>query len=384
MPTSPGKARLLLKAKKAKAVNRFPFTIQLLYGSSGYKQAVSLGVDTGAENVGLSALSGKKELLSAEAKLRKNVSEKVQERAMYRRTRRGNKTRYRKARFLNRGKKGSLAPSVAHKLTSHVRLIEKVKKILPVDRLIIEAGQFDIQKIKNPGIGGNGYQQGEQMGYENVKQYVLTRDGRACYFKGPCSKQLEVHHIRYRSNGGSEAPQNLITLCKKHHEQLHDGKIKLPEGLKHRSLKHATVMNTVRKGLLQHYPEAEETFGYVTKWERRKTGLEKSHYNDAFVIAGGMSRDRAATMSVSFKRGNNRSLQKNRKGFAPSIRRQRHPIQPQDLVIYDKKLYRAVGTQNKGAYLKITDGDSVLVKKVRDIEVHCHQKNMIFMPYAAS
>ncbi|WP_263406670.1 RRXRR domain-containing protein [Niallia endozanthoxylica] len=43
MPCSPRKARKLLQSQKAKMVKRTPFTIQLLYGSSGYKQAVSLG-----------------------------------------------------------------------------------------------------------------------------------------------------------------------------------------------------------------------------------------------------------------------------------------------------------------------------------------------------
>src|SRR5690554_5746955 len=38
MPCSPRKARILLKQKKAKVEKRTPFTIQLLYGSSGYKQ----------------------------------------------------------------------------------------------------------------------------------------------------------------------------------------------------------------------------------------------------------------------------------------------------------------------------------------------------------
>ena len=36
MPCKPKKARKLLEANKAKVVKRTPFTIQLLYGSSGY------------------------------------------------------------------------------------------------------------------------------------------------------------------------------------------------------------------------------------------------------------------------------------------------------------------------------------------------------------
>ena len=46
MPSKPSKARKLLKQGKAKVVKKSPFTIQLLYGSSGYKQDITLGVDS--------------------------------------------------------------------------------------------------------------------------------------------------------------------------------------------------------------------------------------------------------------------------------------------------------------------------------------------------
>lgn len=53
MPCSPGKARLLLKQQKACVVKRTPFTIKLLFGSAGYKQPITLGVDAGSKHVGL-------------------------------------------------------------------------------------------------------------------------------------------------------------------------------------------------------------------------------------------------------------------------------------------------------------------------------------------
>jgi hypothetical protein len=49
MPCSARKARLLLKQKKAVVVRREPFAIKLLYGSTGYKQEISLGVDCGSK-----------------------------------------------------------------------------------------------------------------------------------------------------------------------------------------------------------------------------------------------------------------------------------------------------------------------------------------------
>src|SRR5579864_6340912 len=55
MPCQPRKARRLLQEGKAKVARMVPFTIQLLYGSSGYKQAISLGVDAGTQQIGVSA-----------------------------------------------------------------------------------------------------------------------------------------------------------------------------------------------------------------------------------------------------------------------------------------------------------------------------------------
>ena len=51
MPCKPRKARLLLKEKKAKVVNRTPFTIQLLYGSSGYKQPRLVSILEGGNSI---------------------------------------------------------------------------------------------------------------------------------------------------------------------------------------------------------------------------------------------------------------------------------------------------------------------------------------------
>jgi hypothetical protein len=59
MPCSPRKARLLLKQGKAIVAKKEPFTIRLLYGSSGYKQEVTLGVDAGSKHMRLSASTEK-------------------------------------------------------------------------------------------------------------------------------------------------------------------------------------------------------------------------------------------------------------------------------------------------------------------------------------
>lgn len=380
MPCKPRKAKILLREGKAKVISRSPFTIQLKYGSTGYKQDLTLGVDTGHSEVGLSVVSETKEIFSAVASMRNDISKKMTERSSYRRNRR-NRLRYRKPRFLNRRastRQGRLAPSVQWKVNAHAKLIQQLKALLPLTKVVLETGTFDPHKLKNPDIKNEQYQKGVQYGFENVKAYVLSRDGYKCQCgqKG-CTSKLEVHHIKYRSQGGSDTPDNLITLCSKHHKSLHDGKWSL-DIKKHKSLKSATTMNVIRSQLLKLFPDAIETFGYVTKANRYQYGIEKTHSSDAFVIAGGSCQEREEEQAIHFKRKNNRCIQKNRKGFAPAIRKQRYAIQPKDLVSFEGKQYQAVGIQNKGAYLKMTDGIKAIVKSVKKIEVIFHQKGVVY------
>lgn len=153
MPCSPRTAKLLLKEDKAEVVKRTPFTIRWTVPTRSFRQPITLGVDSGYTHVGLSAVSEKKELYAADAALRTDLVKLNSERRMYRRSRRNRKPWYRQPRFLNRKKpEGWLAPSIQHKLDSHVKLIGKIKEILPVSRTVIEVGAFDIQKIKNPEI----------------------------------------------------------------------------------------------------------------------------------------------------------------------------------------------------------------------------------------
>ena len=106
MPCQPRKARLLLKEGKANVVSRVPFTVQLLYGSSGYKQEVSLGIDAGTQHIGVSATTEKAVVFEAEVKPRTDIQALLATRQQFRRARRNRKTRYRKAKFLNRKKPG--------------------------------------------------------------------------------------------------------------------------------------------------------------------------------------------------------------------------------------------------------------------------------------
>ena len=247
MPCKPAKARKLLKNKKAKVISNKQFTIQLLYWYTGYKQDICLGVDAGSKFVGLSATTTEKELYASTVELKTDISEKISTRAQYRRSRRSRKTRHRPARFNNRRKpKGWVAPSLKHKIDSHIQVIDNVYKILPISKLVVEVASFDIQKIKNPDISGKQYQEGEQAGFWNTREYVLHRDNHTCqHCKGKTHDPvLNVHHIESRKTGG-DSPGNLITLCKTCHSKLHKNEIKLNIKRK-KSYKNETHMGIMR------------------------------------------------------------------------------------------------------------------------------------------
>jgi hypothetical protein len=360
MPTSPAKARRLLKAGKAKVVKRSPFTIQLIYGSYGYKQDVKLGVDTGYKHVGLSAVSDAKELFRSEVELRTDIPKLLSEKRQYRRTRR-NRLWYRKARFLNRVKSkkaGWLAPSVEHRLNEHVKAVEFIKSILPVTEITVEAAAFDIQKIKNPDIQGADYQNGEQSGFWNVREYVLYRDNHICQACNGKSKDkiLNVHHVTPRADGGTDKPDNLITLCESCHKAYHKGKIKLSIK-KHKTFKAETIMSILRWKIVNKLRELGNTvsitYGYLTKSARIALKLDKSHSNDAFCIADGSGQERTGVINGSFTRRQNRCTQLNRKGFKLSIRKVRYKLQPNDLVRFNGKAFLVKGMQNLGKYIKL-------------------------------
>src|SRR5262249_51964692 len=131
------------------------------------------------------------------------------------------------------------------------------------------------------------YQKGINYGFANTKAYVLTRDGYTCQACRGSSKEtrLEVHHIIFRSQNGSDEEANLVTLCKTCHDALHKGSITLKRrGKKKRSLLHATQMNSISVQLLK-LVQAEETWGFVTKEHRLLVGLPKEHIFDAAIIA---------------------------------------------------------------------------------------------------
>ncbi|MCD8331511.1 MAG: RNA-guided endonuclease IscB [Oscillospiraceae bacterium] len=304
MPCSPAKARHLLKDGRAKVKKRTPFTIQLLYGSTGYTQPVVLGVDAGSKTIGLSACTEDKELFAAEVTPRIDVTAKMSTRREFRRARRNRKTRHRQPRFNNRvhsKHKGWLAPSVEVKIQEHITAIKRVCEILPVSKVVVETAEFDLQMLKAVEDGlpvpeGENYQKGEMYGHYNVRQFVLWRDGYTCQCCGAHGDgvKLHAHHLESRKTGGN-APDDRITLCDVCHGKVHKGLITDDKfkRRKRKSTRDAAFMGIMRKTLMARLNTeldipVVETKGYITKATRvERLHLPKTKTSDALAIAQG-------------------------------------------------------------------------------------------------
>ncbi len=137
-------------------------------------------------------------------------------------------------------------------------------------------------------------------------------------------------------------------------------------------------MNII-KSRMQKDLNAEITFGYITADIRYKLKIEKTHFNDAFIIAGGTEQVRSIRYMVIQKRKNNRKLQLNRKGFKPSIRRQRYKLQPKDLIKIKGEVCEVVGTHNKGKNVMIKNRDNKKVSiPIKKVEWYFNNKTLIF------
>jgi hypothetical protein len=365
MPCSPCKAKKLLNAQKAKVIQLYPFTIQLTFEVENEVQEITLGIDPGFQNIGFSCVTAKRELASGTLRLDGKTSERLSEKARYRRGRR-QKLWYRKPRFKHRKqKKGWLPPSTQRRYDTHLKLIHQMKALLPISKVIIEIAHFDIQKIENNAIEGIQYQHGERYGYQNRRSYLMAREKGCCQF---CKKKFEkrnpshIHHIIERAKGGTDRVANLAIVHKKCHEQFHKKGMKLSPN---QTYKECSYMSIIRKRFWNDVQDLNVTYGYQTFTDRMDLGFEKTHYTDAFVIAKGSTQERAKPIVIQQKRRNNRAIQLNRKGFTPSVRKQRYKIQPKDFVWIEGKKEIAIGVHNNGTRVIIErTKKSIALKKV--------------------
>lgn len=286
-----------LRKGLARLVSREPFTIQLCFETKNYTQEVVLGVDTGSKHVGLAAIANTEVVLQGEVHLRTDIAEKLTQRRMYRRNRRGRKTRYRQARWANRRRpSGWLPPSVRSKCDATLKAVRLVACLLPVSRVHIEIAGFDTQKMQNPEISGLAYQQGELFGYQ-LREYLLEKWQRKCAYCQKTSIPLQIEHIIPKSREGSDRASNLTLACKACNVRKGTqtaSEFGYPEIQKQALLPltdaaHVSALKTAMVQQMQALfgnEQVQTTFGYETKYQRIQVlSLPKSHTNDAIAIA---------------------------------------------------------------------------------------------------
>lgn len=164
--------------------------------------------------------------------------------------------------------------------------------LAPNATLHIEVGKFDTAKMINSEIRGVDYQHGQAYGFYNVRYFVFARDNYTCQCCGKSKdKILHTHHILYKSQGGTDRANNLITVCSDCHttENHKPGGILYDWMIKHKKTKQykePLFMNILRRRIFDRYPNAIISYGSETAMRRRELGLLKTHYNDAIAISG--------------------------------------------------------------------------------------------------
>ncbi len=338
MPCSEKRARQLLERKRAVIHKMFPFTIRLKdrLRKDSNLQPLQLKIDPGAKVTGVAILRGDTAILFGELEHKTTIKKKLENRKNLRQFRRNHKTRYRKPRFLNRKyKKSWLPPSLEARINQTLYLVKKFRRYVPITDISYEHVKFDTRLMENPEIEGVEYQQGELKGYE-IREYLLEKFDRKCVYCGKGNMPLQVEHLIPRARGGSNRLYNLAIACKNCNQKKGTwtaeefGFPKLMAETK-KSLKEAAFMNSTRWRLFERLKDTQIPVecgsGGLTKMNRIRLNLPKTHYFDALCI--GRSTPREIKLKTNYiqqykyvGRGKRQVCQPNAYGF-PQNHRQR-------------------------------------------------------------
>lgn len=305
-PCHPARARELLKKGEASVFRRFPFTIILKYSvENNNTLPVEVKYDPGSKNTDIVLTLkryDKNEVIWSEELRHKGIyiKEKLDNRRILRRSRRNRKTRYRKARFLNRRNKKEwwLPPSLISRIDNIISWTSRFNRWCKLGSISMELVKFDTQKLDNPEIKGSEYQQGTLFGYE-IREYLLEKYNHTCAYCGAKDVPLEIDHIVSRSKGGTNRISNLTIACKNCNRKksnmpieifLKDKPLVLKKILSQTkiSLKDATTVNSTRWALYNKLKEFNLPIntgsGGLTKYNRISQGYPKKHWIDAACV----------------------------------------------------------------------------------------------------
>ncbi|MFC5215481.1 RNA-guided endonuclease IscB [Streptomyces coerulescens] len=307
-PTSPARARKLLKVGRAVVARHTPFVIRLKDRTvaESVVDGVELGIDPGSRYTGLAVFAAAEDgvrrgLYHVELQHRgSQIRDKLTARAAHRRGRRTRNLRYRAPRFHNRVRpEGWLAPSLRHRVGTTMTWATRLARWAPVTAVHVELTAFDTHLLASgDALVGVEYQHGTLVGTE-VREYLLAKWQRKCAYCGASGVPLNIDHIEPRSRGGSDRISNLAVACIPCNHAK--GSTSIEEFLKHKPalaaciraqakkpLRDAAAVNATRWALCRAldpvFTRVRIATGGRTKWNRQRVGLPKSHTLDALCV----------------------------------------------------------------------------------------------------
>lgn len=267
-----------------------PFTIQLKRQIDNPVGGMEAGIDDGAKQVGVTIVNPvtKEIIFKGVLRLRLDVSKKLTQRATYRKARRGRKLRYRQASFLNR-KQVTPLPSVRQRKDSIIRWVKDICKIVKIDKVTVEEGQFDVSSMAaGRQMLGKEFQQSQYEG-ENLRQKVLWRDGYKCVYCGS-TERLTQDHILPKSRCGTDTLKNLVCACYACNQAKKDLTPQEWKGLdiKPKQFQYPAWLMIGKKYLRQQLEwlglQPYRVVGWQTSYWRKRLNLDKNHENDAVAM----------------------------------------------------------------------------------------------------
>jgi 5-methylcytosine-specific restriction endonuclease McrA len=297
-PCHAARARRLLTKGRAAVWRRYPFTIILKRAVAEANPAVlRVKIDPGSRTTGLALVNDATGQVVWAAELAhrgQRIRDALLARRAVRHNRRARHTRYRPARFANRGRRaGWFPPSLESRISNVLTWVARLRRSAPVGAISQELVKFDTQLLDNPAISSVEYQQGELSGYE-VREYLLEKWGRTCAYCGAIGIPLQVEHIVPKTRrDGSNRISNLTLACapcndaKGTQTAAEFGHPGVQAQARH-PLKDAAAVNASRWALYRRLAETglpvDVGTGGRTKWNRTQRGLAKTHWIDAACV----------------------------------------------------------------------------------------------------
>ena len=211
---------------------------------------------------------------------------------------------------------GWVSPSANALKDAHIRGLQEVARYVPVTEVRLEVAAFDVRRLEDPQITGVGYQKPEMYAGQNRKDFVLARDRWTCVYCGKKDVPLTVDHVqpRHPSQGppGPDSIGNLVACCldcqreksnlpleeflRRCHPDWEKRVLRYIASLPKRNndFRATAHVGQIKTKLISDL-NAQPTWGYVTKRDRRAMHLPKSHDLDAIAIA---ARGRAVSANL--------------------------------------------------------------------------------------